>query len=261
MKYPVITSRQVIFRIALVIAIAEFCIVLVLESHFYPYSEQTEIILNAIFLVLISSPIIFYWIISPFKKERDEAINELANMAFSDPLTGLPNRRVFLKCVEKTLAECARHHIHAALFIFDIDDFKQVNDTYGHEAGDAVLVEVGQRLQKSVRKEDVISRIGGDEFIILIKQLNDDSDKAAKEALAFAEKIRLSIAAPIEYKNRSIEIDSSMGVNLLGSETYEIEAEIRKADIAMYHAKRTGKGRVEMYDSSMTGRKSSRESG
>ena len=131
MKFPAITSKQIIIRIAIVISVAELFIVFALESDLYPYSEQSEIILNVILLVLISSPIIFYWIINPFKKERDKAINELANMAFNDPLTGLPNRRVFMKCVEKTLAECARHHIHAALILFDIDDFKQVNDIYG----------------------------------------------------------------------------------------------------------------------------------
>ncbi len=192
-------------------------------------------------------------------RERDEAISELAEMAYSDPLTGLPNRRVFLESMEKTLAECARHHIHAALILIDLDEFKVVNDTYGHDAGDAVLVETGQRLLKGIRKEDVVSRVGGDEFIVLIKQLNDENDRAEKEAMAFAEKIKLTLAAPIKYKNRSIQLDSSLGINLLGSETYKIEAEIRKADIAMYHAKRMGKGHVVMYDPSMVSRQTSRK--
>jgi len=258
MKYPKIKARQVMLRIALVIALVEFFIMLVLHAYPFPYSHATEIVLDVIFLVLISSPIIFYWIINPFKQERDEAISELADMAYSDPLTGLPNRRVFLESMEKTLAECARHHIHAALILIDLDEFKVVNDSYGHDAGDAVLIEIGQRLLKGMRKEDVVSRVGGDEFIILIKQLNDTYDKAAKEAMAFAEKIKLTLEAPIEYKNRSIQLDSSMGINLLGSETYKFEAEIRKADIAMYHAKRMGKGHVVMYDHSMVSRQTSR---
>lgn len=246
-------------RIAVVIALVEFFIMLVLEAFPHPYPHATEIVLNVILLVLISSPIIFYWIINPFMRERDEAISELAEMAYSDPLTGLPNRRVFLESMEKTLAECARHHIHAALILIDLDEFKVVNDTYGHDAGDAVLVETGQRLLKGMRKEDVVSRVGGDEFIVLIKQLNDENDRAEKEAMAFAEKIKLTLAAPIKYKNRSIQLDSSLGINLLGSETYKIEAEIRKADIAMYHAKRMGKGHVVMYDDSMVSRQTSRK--
>ena len=246
-------------RIALVIALVEFFIMLALEAFPHPYPHATEIVLDVILLVLISSPIIFYWIINPFMRERDEAISELAEMAYSDPLTGLPNRRVFLESMEKTLAECARHHIHAALILIDLDEFKVVNDTYGHDAGDAVLVETGQRLLKGIRKEDVVSRVGGDEFIVLIKQLNDENDRAEKEAMAFAEKIKLTLAAPIKYKNRSIQLDSSLGINLLGSETYKIEAEIRKADIAMYHAKRMGKGHVVMYDPSMVSRQTSRK--
>ncbi len=258
MKYPKITAQQVMLRIAMVIAVSELFIMLVLETFSNRYSHTTEAVLDVLLLVLISSPVIYYWIINPLKRERDEAIIELDDMAYTDPLTGLPNRRVFLKCMEKTLAECARHHIHAALILVDLDEFKDVNDSYGHDAGDAVLIEVGQRLQNGMRKEDVVSRVGGDKFIILIKQLNDANIKAAKEAMAFAEKIKLMLAAPIEYKNKFIQLNSSLGVTLLGSETNKIEAEIRKADIAMYHAKRLGKGHVVMYDSSMVSRDTSR---
>jgi len=258
MKYPGITAQHVMLRIAIAISVVEFFIMLVLEAYPYPFSHTTEAVLDVILLVLISSPVIYFWIINPFKGERDEAIRELADMAYSDPLTGLPNRRVFLESMEKTLAECARHHIHAALILIDLDEFKDINDTYGHDAGDAVLIEVGQRLQNGMRKEDVVSRVGGDEFIILIKQLNDVNKKAAKEAMAFAEKIKLSLADPIEYMNKIIQLDSSLGVNLLGSETYKIEAEIRKADVAMYHAKRMGKGHVVMYNASMVSRETRR---
>jgi len=247
------------FRIALVIALAEFFIMLALVSYPEPYPHILEILADVFLLIVISSPVIYYWIINPFRKEREEAINELAEMAYSDPLTGLPNRRVFLLSMEKTLAECARHHIHAALILIDLDEFKIVNDSYGHDAGDAVLVEVGKRLQNGMRKEDVVSRIGGDEFIVLIKQLNDENDRAAKEAMAFADKIKLTLAVPIKYKDKIIQLDSSLGVTLLGSETIKIEAEIRKADIAMYHDKRMGKGHVVMYDESMVSRQISRK--
>ncbi|MFW2440339.1 MAG: diguanylate cyclase [Arenicellales bacterium] len=259
MKYPKITARQVMFRIALVIASAEFFIMLALVAYPYPYPHIIEIIVDVFLLILISSPIIYYWIINPFKKEREEAISELAEMAYSDPLTGLPNRRAFLQSMEKTLAECARHHIHAALILIDLDEFKAINDSYGHDAGDEVLIEIGQRLIKGMRKEDVVSRIGGDEFIVLIKQLNDANDKAEKEALTFAEKINIILAEPLKYKDKLIQLDSSLGVTLLGSDTYKIEAEIRKADVAMYHAKRMGKGHVVMYDHSMLSRQTSRD--
>ncbi len=258
MKIPAITARQVLLRIAIVIAVAEFFIMLALQAYPNPYPKGVEIILDVVLLVTISSPVIYYWVITPFIRERDVAIRELADMAYTDPLTGLSNRRIFVKCMEKTLAECARHHIHAALILIDLDDFKAVNDSYGHEAGDAVLIEISQRLINGMRKEDVVSRVGGDEFIILIKQLNDNRDKATDEALAFAEKIKLSLSLPIEYENKTIEIDSSLGVNLLSSDTYKHEAEIRKADVAMYQAKRMGKGHVVMYDSTMVSRNRAR---
>lgn len=254
MKYPGITARQVMIQIAVVIAVVELLIMLVLEVYPYTFPNWMRVVLDVIILFTISSPLIYYWIITPFIKERDMAIRELADMAYTDPLTGLPNRRVFLKCMEKTLAECARHHIHAALILIDLDDFKVVNDSHGHGAGDAVLIEVSLRLLKGIRKEDVVSRVGGDEFIILIKQLNDNRSKAAEQALVFAEKIQQSLSLPIEYEKKTLQIDSSLGVNLLSSDTYKIEAEIRKADVAMYHAKRIGKGHVVMYDPSMVSR-------
>lgn len=258
MKYPGMTARQVMLRVAIVIVVAEFFIMLALEAYPYPYPGGLEAILDVVLLFTISSPIIYYWIITPFIRERDAAIRELADMAYTDPLTGLSNRRIFLKCMEKTLAECARHHIHAALILIDLDEFKSVNDNYGHDAGDAVLVEISQRLISGIRKEDVVSRVGGDEFIILIKQLNDNSDKAAAEALAFAEKLNISLSLPIEYEGKTLQIDASLGVNLLSSDTCKIEAEIRKADVAMYHAKRMGKGHVVMYDSTMVSRNQAR---
>ena len=214
-------------------------------------SVQGEALIDVILLVIISSPIIYYLVIKPFKHERDVAIHNLADMAYSDPLTGLPNRRVLLKCMEKSLAECARHHIHAALILIDLDGFKDVNDQYGHDAGDAVLVETGHRLRQGIRKEDVVSRVGGDEFIILIKPLNDDSKKAAAEAMVFAHKIQSVLAYPIEYKNKTIQLGASFGVHMLDAETQKIEAAIRNADIAMYHAKHKGKSHIVMYESSM----------
>jgi diguanylate cyclase (GGDEF)-like protein len=245
-------------RIAMVIALSEFVIMVFLVKYSHLYPHIVEIVLDVLLLVLISSPAIYYWIILPFKIERDKAIHDLADMAYTDPLTGLPNRRVFLKCMEKTLAECTRHHIHAALILIDLDDFKSVNDTYGHDAGDAVLVEIGLRLQNSIRTEDVVSRVGGDEFIILIKQLNDDLSKAQNEARVFAEKIKNKLSEPIQHNNKMLQLDSSLGINLLCSGTEKIEAEIRKADIAMYHAKRKGKGHVVIYTPSMLGRNSER---
>jgi len=251
MNYPRVTARQAILKIAIVIAVTELFIMFGLDAYPILYPDGLEAILDFALLVTVSSPIIYYWIIAPFIREREVAIRELADMAYTDPLTGLPNRRAFLKYMEKTLAECARHHIHVALIIIDLDDFTNINESYGQDAGDAVLVNISQRLTKGVRKEDVVSRGERDQFIILIKQLNDISNKAAEEAIVFAEKIKKSLSMPIKYKKNTIRIDSSLGINLLSSDTFKIEEEIRKANVAMYHAKRMGKGQVVMYEPSM----------
>ena len=248
-----ITVKQIIIRIGLIIGIVEFCIMLLLVNIPPALNPTSSAIFDAILLVSISAPIIYFWIINPYKLERDQANQRLADMAFSDPLTGLPNRRVLLSSMEMSLAECSRHHIHAALVLIDLDGFKEVNDTYGHDAGDVVLVETSKRLKKGVRKEDIVSRLGGDEFIILIKQLNDDSDRAAKEAIDFAKKIQEKLASPISYMNKTIQLEASIGIHMLDAESTKVGAAIRHADIAMYHAKHAGSGNIVMYDPSMTG--------
>jgi two-component system cell cycle response regulator len=246
-----ISIRKLIIRIAAIIAVTEFFIMLLLTTLPFSPGTLSEALIDVILLATISSPIIYFLVIKPFKHERDDAIHKLADMEYSDPLTGLPNRRVLLKCMDKSLAECARHNIHAALVLIDLDGFKSVNDNHGHDAGDAVLVEISHRLQNGIRKEDVVSRVGGDEFIILIKQLNDENNKAVNEAMDFAKKIQKLLAAPIKYKNKSIQLDASFGVHMLDAETQKIEAAIRNADIAMYHAKHKGKGHIVLYEPSM----------
>ena len=247
-----ITVKQIIIRIALIIGVVEFCIMLLLGNIPLVLSRNSIAILDALLLVSIAAPIIYFWIINPYKLERDQANQRLADMAFSDPLTGLPNRRVLLSSMEMSLAECARHHIHAALVLIDLDEFKAVNDNYGHDAGDAVLVETSKRLKNGIRKEDIVSRLGGDEFIILIKQLNDDSEKATKEAMDFSKKIQQKLAAPISYINKTIQLNASIGIHMLDAETTKVGSAIRHADIAMYHAKRAGGGKIVLYNPSMT---------
>ena len=246
-----LTARQVIVRISVIIALSELLIMTALLNVPVYFTDLSIAVIDVVLLVCISAPAIYYLVIRPFKNQRDQAIKKLEGMAYTDPLTGLPNRRVLLNCMDKALAECVRHQIHAALMLIDLDDFKAVNDQYGHAAGDAVLLEIGQRLVSSMRKEDVVSRVGGDEFIVLIKQLDDDTDKAIKQAKSFAEKIQAQLAAPIIYKNNTIQISSSFGIHMLDSDTNKIEAAIRNADIAMYYAKNQGKGVISLYEPSM----------
>jgi diguanylate cyclase (GGDEF)-like protein len=158
---------------------------------------------------------------------RDRAEQALRYEAAHDPLTGLPNRREFLDQLGRELTRSSR----CVIFFCDLDDFKRINDSFGHEAGDALLVEVGQRLRRCVRHHDVVSRFGGDEFLILLRDYTPADISAVRDRIADA------LSRSIRLPRQSVTIGASIGV---ATATDEADAEtlIRRADRAMYEAKR-----------------------
>lgn len=187
---------------------------------------------------------------------RKAAENEINNLAYYDPLTQLPNRRMFLDRFSKALAASRRSGRYGALMFIDLDNFKPLNDQHGHAAGDLLLVEVARRLVGCVREMDTIARFGGDEFVVMLSEL--DADRAESSALAgvIAEKICSVLAVPYSlaaYQNgQDIPIieyrcTSSIGVVLYaGHETSEEEL-IKHADRAMYHAKQGGRNTIRFH--------------
>ncbi len=171
----------------------------------------------------------------------------LAHARAHDPLTGLPARSLFVDRVETAIAEQRRRPTGptAALFI-DLDGFKPVNDTYGHAVGDALLKAVAGRLLESMRPGDHVSRFGGDEFLILCKGLRAEAD-----ARAVAERIRQYVAEPFDIGGRRLHIGTSIGIALLDEHADDAMALIHHADLAMYQAKRNGKGRIESFTPDM----------
>ncbi|MEK6770266.1 MAG: GGDEF domain-containing protein [Pseudomonadota bacterium] len=244
-----LTTKQVVIRITVIIAVVELLIMLVLAVIPHKLNSYTEAVLDVILLIVLSTPPIFIWVIKPFVIARDEALAQISHLAHIDPLTQLANRRLLTRHLERTIAGIARHKVYGALLLLDLDGFKPINDAYGHDAGDAVLVEIAKRMQSITRPDDVVGRLGGDEFVVLINHLDADKRIAHKKVLRIAEKLRQSIInSPIDYNGKKLRIGASIGIRLLGIEELDVETAIREADIAMYRAKQAGGKCVDFFE-------------
>ena len=173
--------------------------------------------------------------------ERELAIERkrLAHQAHHDALTGIPNRRLFFDRLTHALHLLERHNTGLALIFIDVDDFKSINDRYGHGVGDEALVEISQRLSAAVRASDTIARLGGDEFVVLTEQLREP----ASEAVALAQRIQARLAEP--YGTDSLRLSASIGIAAT-ARAISTDELIRQADHAMYTAKRRGAGELHL---------------
>ena len=174
--------------------------------------------------------------------ERKTLEDELAHQAFHDSLTGLSNRAVFRQMVEHALTRSARNGDRLAVLILDLDGFKTVNDSQGHDVGDQLLVHVGQRLKACARASDTVARLGGDEFAILLEdQVDDDRAKGT------AGRLLAQLTAPFEVGGKELFIGASVGIAYNADGAGQPDTLIRNADTAMYAAKASGKGRFEVF--------------
>jgi diguanylate cyclase (GGDEF)-like protein/PAS domain S-box-containing protein len=181
------------------------------------------------------------------ERKRFEA--DLAHQATHDSLTGLPNRALLLDHLELEMARAEREHRLVALLFLDLDRFKQVNDTLGHDAGDELLAQAAQRISAVVRPADTVARMGGDEFVILCGDVEDQD-----HATAVAHRVSAAIEnRPFELAGAELAITSSIGIALSSGGVHP-EAILRDADAAMYRAKDLGRARLEIYDESMRSR-------
>ncbi len=168
---------------------------------------------------------------------------KLEEAAFIDGLTGLPNRRLLFDRLAQAIVHSRRTGTFVAVLYLDLDDFKPINDTLGHKAGDQTLVEIAHRLQESIRTTDIVARLGGDEFIVVLPHL-----KGEAEWIATAERIRDVLALPMEIGDTSVKISASIGVTIYPKDNSDEDFLLRHADQALYRAKQSGKGKIWLYD-------------
>ncbi len=176
---------------------------------------------------------------------------EIENLAFFDPLTHLPNRRLLMDRLEQALASSARSGREAALLFIDLDHFKTLNDTLGHDIGDLLLQQVAQRLSACVREGDTVARLGGDEFVVMLADLSALPVGAGAHAKAVAQKILESLNQPYRLASHEYRSTPSIGVTLFSGHNASIDELLKHADIAMYQAKRAGRNAVRMFDPAM----------
>ena len=183
--------------------------------------------------------------------QRKEAEEQIRKLAFFDPLTQLPNRRMLIDRLGHALAAAIRHHHHGALLFLDFDHFKLLNDTEGHDAGDLLLIEIARRLRGCVRQVDIVARLGGDEFVVMLENLSDSESDAANQAEIVGQKILETVAHPFMLKGRDYHGTMSIGISLFGDGHQSVEELLKRADVAMYQAKSAGRNRVCFFDPAM----------
>ncbi|OFZ66209.1 MAG: diguanylate cyclase [Betaproteobacteria bacterium RBG_16_56_24] len=192
-----------------------------------------------------------YVAVSSDISQRKQAEENIHRLAFFDPLTQLPNRRLLMDRLQQAMAVSTRSGRQGALLFLDLDHFKKINDTQGHDMGDLLLIEVARRLQACVREGDSVARPGGDEFVVLLEGLSSDANEAASQTELIAEKIRNELGQPYVLKNYECRTTPSIGISLFRGHLENVENLFKHADIAMYQAKTAGRNTIRFFDPQM----------
>jgi diguanylate cyclase (GGDEF)-like protein/PAS domain S-box-containing protein len=182
---------------------------------------------------------------------RKRAEAEIQHLAFYDSLTGLPNRRHLLNRLEQALASSHRSQLKGALLFIDLDGFKTLNDTLGHDMGDQLLQQVASRLSACLRQSDTLARLGGDEFVVILENLGSPTDEAASKAGAVCDKILATFHHPFQLDGHEYGSSPSIGVTLFGEQSQNISDLLKRADMAMYQSKAAGRNTVRFFDPRM----------
>ena len=183
--------------------------------------------------------------------DRKSAEKEIHLLAFYDPLTQLSNRRLLMDRLHHALASSARIGRTGALLFIDLDNFKTLNDTLGHDIGDLLLQQVAQRLTSCVRDDDTVARLGGDEFVVMLENLSERPIEAAAQTEAIGEKILTSFRQPYQLDTKEYQGTTSIGATLFNGNSQTTDELMKQADIAMYQAKKAGRNTLRFFDQKM----------
>ncbi|OYY95513.1 MAG: hypothetical protein B7Y41_03140 [Hydrogenophilales bacterium 28-61-23] len=184
---------------------------------------------------------------------RKEAEEQIRQLAYFDPLTDLPNRRMLMDRLRLALIASSRNQEYGALLMLDLDHFKTLNDTQGHDVGDRLLIEVAKRLLATVREQDTVSRLGGDEFVVMLEDLGADEQLAAGQAELIAEKVRAALNEPyaLTGRERDYHTTSSIGLTLFHRQDTSSDGLLKQADVALYQSKDAGRNTIRFFNPAM----------
>ncbi|WHZ04248.1 diguanylate cyclase [Neobacillus sp. YX16] len=180
--------------------------------------------------------------------ERKKYEDKLKELALHDPLTGFPNRTYFSQCLKIEMEKAKLSKLLLSVFALDIDHFKEINDTYGHDIGDEVLKEFAKRVKRAIRKNDFLARIGGDEFVILIPELTEKT-----KVVEMADRIQQCLGDEWIIANEKIKITSSIGISFYNQFDSEEKTLFKNADLALYEAKKKGRNNYQIYNDQKNG--------
>jgi diguanylate cyclase (GGDEF)-like protein/PAS domain S-box-containing protein len=183
--------------------------------------------------------------------ERIRSETEIEKLAFYDALTGLPNRRLLFDRWQQAMTLAARTQNYGAVLLVDLDDFKTLNDTYGHNVGDEMLVEVARRISKCVRAADTVARLGGDEFVVLLQGLGENANAASMEAATIADKLATALSESPLLERIEQQSSGCIGIALFNGEEKSVTELLKCADLALYRAKESGCGAIRLFEQEM----------
>ncbi|WPL16006.1 Cyclic di-GMP phosphodiesterase Gmr [Thiorhodovibrio winogradskyi] len=183
--------------------------------------------------------------------ERKAAEEEIFRLAFYDPLTSLPNRRLLEEWVSRQIVQYIRSGRHGALAFIDLDNFKTLNDTRGHDVGDILLQQVAARIKNAIRESDILARLGGDEFVLILGELDQDRHEAQQQAEAVCAKIHRNAREPYLIDGHESRSTLSIGITLFGEQKTSLDELLKRADLAMYESKASGRDTWRFFDPQM----------
>lgn len=228
-----LNKKQIILRITAIFAIAEYLIMMFSINILASFPIWLVAIANVFLLTLTASPLIYIIIINPYILANNELIGRIQKLILIDDLTQLGNRQALMKYLSQSLSSHARYNGYGAVLFINLDKFKNINDSYGQEAGDCVLIETAKRLLKTLRKDSVVCRAGDDEFVILLSMLAHDEASAKDKALITVQRIIAALEVPISFNDHILEVKASFGLRLVSPQDRSVDSILNEAALAL----------------------------
>lgn len=239
MKTPPITL--IILRIAAILVLVESAIIYLLTDTRFNIGSTIEPFAHVFMLFVLSAPLFYIWVIRPYIVLQNDCIDQIRHLSHHDQLTKLPNRRLLSEYTEKLISSFVRHKYFGALLYIDLDGFKIINDYHGYEIGDEILIEVSRRLSSLVRGEDIVGRVGGNEFVIVLDQLGIDEERANSRAVMVIERIHGELCVAVNTKGKTLHVEASIGMCILTPERTSVETALKSADSDMRYNRKARK--------------------